>query len=67
MMETLTFIRLDYVMKKTGLEKSQIAHLIRQGNFPKPRRLGIHSMLWMAKEVDEWAANKASKVPNLLN
>ncbi|MDC9594953.1 AlpA family phage regulatory protein, partial [Xenorhabdus sp. IM139775] len=56
-METLTFIRLDYVMKKTGLEKSQIDHLIRQGNFPKPRRLGIRSMLWMAKEVDEWAAN----------
>ncbi|MDE1475613.1 AlpA family phage regulatory protein [Xenorhabdus bovienii] len=53
MMETLTFICLDYVMKKTGLEKSQIDHLVRQGNFPKPRRLGTHSMLWTAKEIDE--------------
>ncbi|QTL40764.1 AlpA family phage regulatory protein [Xenorhabdus budapestensis] len=61
MMETLTFIRLDYVMQKTGLEKSQIDHLIRLGNFPKPRRLGIRSMLWIAKEVDEWTVNKARK------
>ncbi|AYA41144.1 AlpA family phage regulatory protein [Xenorhabdus nematophila] len=60
-METLTFIRLDYVMQKTGLEKLQIDHLIRLGNFPKPRRLGIRSMLWIAEEVDEWAANKARK------
>ncbi|NRN28432.1 AlpA family phage regulatory protein [Photorhabdus heterorhabditis] len=30
MMETLTFIRLDYVMKKTGLEKSQIDHFIER-------------------------------------
>ncbi|MEX0445839.1 helix-turn-helix transcriptional regulator [Xenorhabdus sp. SGI246] len=60
-METLTFIRLDYVMQKTGLEKSQIDHLIRQGNFPKPRKLGICSMLWIAEEVDEWVANKTRK------
>ncbi|MBE8597983.1 helix-turn-helix transcriptional regulator [Xenorhabdus sp. BG5] len=62
MMETLTFIRLDYVMQKARLEKSQIDHLIRQGNFPKPRRLGIHSMLWIVEEVDDWAANKARKM-----
>ncbi|MEQ1965072.1 AlpA family phage regulatory protein [Xenorhabdus khoisanae] len=48
-------------MKKTGLEKSQIDHLTRQGNFPKPRKLGIRSMLWIAEEVDEWEANKARR------
>ncbi|EQC01050.1 MULTISPECIES: helix-turn-helix transcriptional regulator [Photorhabdus] len=57
-MAETTLIRLADVMKKVGLKKSWIYHLIQQGEFPKSVSLGARSVAWVEKEIDEWIINK---------
>ncbi len=45
-------------MKKVGLKKSWIYHLMQQGEFPKSVSLGARSVAWVEKEIDEWIINK---------
>ncbi|ERT14499.1 helix-turn-helix transcriptional regulator [Photorhabdus temperata] len=57
-MAETTLIRLADVMKKVGLKKSWIYHLIQRGEFPKSVSLGARSVAWVEKEIDEWIINK---------
>ncbi|AKH63733.1 MULTISPECIES: helix-turn-helix transcriptional regulator [Photorhabdus] len=57
-MAETTLIRLADVMKKVGLKKSWIYHLMQQGEFPKSVSLGARSVAWVEKEIDEWIINK---------
>ncbi|MBS9424842.1 helix-turn-helix transcriptional regulator [Photorhabdus caribbeanensis] len=57
-MAETTLIRLADVMKKVGLKKSWIYHLMQQGEFPKSVSLGVRSVAWVEKEIDEWIINK---------
>lgn len=51
--QELRILRLKDVMKKTGLAKSTIYHLVKQGTFPKPIKLGDRSSGWIEGEVDD--------------
>ncbi|ETS32588.1 transcriptional regulator [Photorhabdus temperata] len=57
-MAETTLIRLADVMKKVGLKKSWIYHLMQQDEFPKSVSLGARSVAWVEKEIDEWIINK---------
>uniref|UniRef100_UPI0036DA4898 helix-turn-helix transcriptional regulator n=1 Tax=Photorhabdus sp. RM322S TaxID=3342825 RepID=UPI0036DA4898 len=59
-MAEATLICLADVMKKVGLKKSWIDHLMQQGDFPKPVRRGIQPEEWVEKKIDEWIINKTS-------
>lgn len=48
------FIRLPEVMNKTGYGKSWIYHLISEGNFPKPVKLGVRAIAFVESEIEEW-------------
>lgn len=37
-----------------GLRRSQIAHLIKRGDFPRPIKLGERSVGWLASELSAW-------------
>ncbi|MBN3174386.1 AlpA family transcriptional regulator [Pectobacterium brasiliense] len=56
-----TLIRLSGVMKKTGLRKSWIYLLMKQGEFPQTVKIGTRSVAWVESEVNDWIAARISQ------
>jgi len=54
-------VRLNHVCFQTGLSKSTIYDKIKQGNFPKPVRLGARAVGWRQSDVDGWIDACAAK------
>lgn len=50
----MTILRMPDVRRKTGLSKSRIYRLEREGRFPARVELGPNSVGWYENEVDEW-------------
>lgn len=46
------------VCSKTGLSKSTVYRLIKQGDFPAPRMFGNRSPRWLESAIDEWMMSK---------
>ena len=44
------------VEQKTGFKRAHLYHLMKEGQFPKPIRLGVRAVGWDSVEVDEWIA-----------
>ena len=51
-------IRRREVERLTALSRSRIYDLMKQGNFPKPVRLGSMSVAWLEIEIREWVASR---------
>ncbi|EMV7411601.1 AlpA family transcriptional regulator [Enterobacter soli] len=47
-------LRLPEVMHKTGYGKAWIYHLINEGLFPQPVKIGARAIAFIESEVDEW-------------
>ncbi|MFP1747217.1 helix-turn-helix transcriptional regulator [Lonsdalea quercina] len=60
-MKDNTLIRLSGVMKKTGLRKSWIYLLMKQGEFPQTVKIGARSVAWVESEVNDWIAARISQ------
>ncbi|MER0048724.1 AlpA family transcriptional regulator [Pectobacterium odoriferum] len=60
-MKDNTLIRLSGVMKKTGLRKSWIYLLMKQGDFPQTVKIGARSVAWVESEVNDWIAARISQ------
>lgn len=52
-------LRLPEVLERVALSKSTLYARVRDGTFPKPRRLGTLSA-WLESEVEAWIANTAA-------
>lgn len=46
-------IRLPEVLEKVGVCRAKVYDMIKQGEFPKPRKIG-RSSLWVNSEIDSW-------------
>jgi prophage regulatory protein len=53
-MEESRLLRLPAVLKLTGLKKSSIYAKAKEGNFPRPVRLGMKAVAWREDEVQLW-------------
>lgn len=51
-------LRMKQLTQYTGLSKSHIHHLVREGQFPKPVKLSTRCTAWNRPEVDEWLQSK---------
>ena len=51
-------LRRGEVEKICGLARSTIYRLMRQGDFPEPRRLGPRAVRWPAAEIEIWLAER---------
>ncbi|CNI88796.1 helix-turn-helix transcriptional regulator [Yersinia alsatica] len=60
-MTNITLIRLPNVMQKTGLKKSWIYLLMKQGEFPQSVKIGARSVAWVENEVNNWVLDKVNK------
>ena len=47
-------LRLPQVLDITGLGKTMIYRLIRQGTFPQPFKPGGHASRWSEAEIRDW-------------
>ncbi len=54
----LRFIRFAAVRDRTGLSRSTIWRLERQGVFPKHRRISPNAVGWLEQEVSEWVLGR---------
>jgi prophage regulatory protein len=50
--------RFPQVRTITGLSRSTIFRLEREGNFPKRRRLSAKAVGWVASEIHDWLASR---------
>ncbi len=51
-------IRLPEVMSRVGLGRSTIYRWMAEEKFPKPVRLGGHSVAWPENEIEAWISDK---------
>jgi predicted DNA-binding transcriptional regulator AlpA len=51
-------LRLPEVKAMTGLSKSSLYALVREGTFPAPVRLGPRAVAWVKSEVRQWAVER---------
>lgn len=49
-------LRLPEVKARTGLSRSTLYALIRQGDFPHHVPLGLRCVGWLESEIDGWIA-----------
>ena len=51
-------LRREEVQKRTGLSRSAIYRLMREGDFPLPRRLGQRAVRWRESDLEAWLASR---------
>ena len=54
-------IRRKEVEKMTGLKRSSIYLKIKEGDFPKPIKLGMRAVAWLEADIAGWIAAKVEK------
>ncbi len=55
---TLRFLRFPAVRACTGLSRTTIWRLERQGDFPRHRRISRNAVAWAEHEVASWIRSK---------
>lgn len=41
-----------------SLSESTLQSMVRQGNFPAPRKMSERRVGWLMREIEEWAENR---------
>lgn len=55
-----TILRIEVVLHQTGLKRTMLYDLIKNGTFPQQVSLGARAVGWYQDEVDEWVRNRDS-------
>lgn len=65
-MNQIRMLRIKQVVRGSGLSRSSIYRLIKLGLFPKPIKIGITAVGWLASEIDQWIHDRkqASVLPD---
>jgi prophage regulatory protein len=53
-----TILRMDEVLTRVGISKSQIYNMISDGEFPRQVRLSARTVGFYEAEIDEWIASR---------
>jgi len=58
------YVDLPSVASLVTLATATIQRMVREGVFPKPRRLSANRVAWLLREVEEWAEERpVSEIP----
>ncbi len=55
------YLRLPDVKAETGLGKTSIYHLIREGEFPKPVKISSRAVAWREGAIEAWKADRQAQ------
>jgi prophage regulatory protein len=58
-------LRLDEVVKMTGLSRSSIYRYESSSEFPKRRRVGPNAVRWLDTDIEEWMQSRPAIAPSL--
>jgi prophage regulatory protein len=53
-----SYLRFPQVKARTGLSRTTIHRLIKAGEFPAPKSLGVRAVGWKASAVKDWCASR---------
>lgn len=56
--KNLSIIRLNEVMKRTGLSRSTIYNLMKSRDFPKQAQLSLRMVGWSEDSIHDWIVKK---------
>lgn len=59
--KSLKFVRLPRVKELTGLGRSQIYELEKQGRFPRKNKILANTTVWIEEEVQEWMGKRIAQ------
>lgn len=59
--DDIKLIRLEDVMRMTGLSKSTIYEMIRIEDFPSPVKIGKRCAAWVETEIKAWIISRINK------
>lgn len=51
-------LRRPEVEQKTGFKRAHLYNLMKDGKFPKARRVGVRAVGWDSAEIDAWIAQR---------
>ena len=60
--EDARVLRAREVTARTGLSRTTIWRLERQGQFPARRQLSLNAVGWIASEIERWIAERATPI-----
>ena len=52
-------LRLQDVIASIGMKRSWILQKTKEGEFPKPIKLGERAVAWYASDIDAWIKSRA--------
>ncbi len=55
------YLRLPDVKAETGLGKTSIYQLIRDGEFPKPVKISSRAVAWREGAIEAWKADRQAQ------
>jgi len=55
---TVLLLRLQGVVRVTGLSRSTLYRLIADGQFPRPVRLGPRAVAWRRVDIEAWSETR---------
>lgn len=53
-----TILRLPQVKERTGLSRTTLYALIKEGKFVAPIPLGTRAVGWLSSEIDDWIESR---------
>ncbi|SFQ23223.1 AlpA family transcriptional regulator [Pseudomonas borbori] len=55
-------MRRDEVERRTGFKRAHIYNLMKEGKFPKAKRIGMRAVGWDSLEIDQWVAERLAQL-----
>lgn len=53
-MQSTTFLKVIQVANRYGVNRSTIWRWVKQGQFPKPKKINCGSSRWSSIDLEEW-------------
>ena len=60
-MQSIRLLRLPQVIDRTGLGKTKLYELQKDGLFPMRIKITAHAVAWVEEEVETWIAGKVAE------
>ena len=63
-MASQQLLRINDVISRTNLSRSTIYNMMKAGTFPRSRRVGKQSVVWIESEVNGWIESLPESDPD---
>lgn len=51
-------MRREEVEKRTGFKRAHLYNLMKEGKFPRAKRIGLRAVGWDSLEIDQWVNDR---------